>query len=151
PVCKSITCKLILVGRKIMRMRSTVATIALAMSLAASHAVAAGLTPTEVPAQGPKTLGFTVPNVIAPELGQEIVAQGSTRLEHAVDGLAHFYGYNDDGKPLVPPVNPPCTQAVGNNCEATKTEPDENTYLVFPDGLDGNLDHGTHFLFQGHE
>jgi hypothetical protein len=52
---------------------------------------------------------------------------------------------------MLPAVSPPCTQAVGNNCEATKTEPDENTYLVFSRGLDGNLDHGTHFLFQGHE
>jgi hypothetical protein len=34
------------------------------------------------------------------------------------------------------------------------TEPDENTYLVFPDGLTGptdGYDYGTHFLFQGHE
>ena len=38
--------------------------------------------------------------------------------------------------------------------EANKTEPDENTYLVFKHGLDGadpGYDYGTHFLFQGHE
>ena len=38
--------------------------------------------------------------------------------------------------------------------EAKKTEPDENTYLVFKHGLDGadpGYDYGTHFLFQGHE
>ena len=41
-----------------------------------------------------------------------------------------------------------------NPNEAHKTEPDKNTYLVFPDGLSGadpNYDYGTHFLFQGHE
>jgi hypothetical protein len=38
--------------------------------------------------------------------------------------------------------------------EAHKTEPDKNTYLVFPRGLSGpdsSYDYGTHFLFQGHE
>jgi hypothetical protein len=38
--------------------------------------------------------------------------------------------------------------------EAQKTEPDKNTYLVFPRGLRGadpSYDYGSHFLFQGHE
>jgi hypothetical protein len=44
--------------------------------------------------------------------------------------------------------------ALGSNVEATKTEPDKNTYLVFDHGLkgpDASYDYGTHFLFQGHE
>ena len=37
--------------------------------------------------------------------------------------------------------------------EATKTEPDKNTYLVLPGlhGVDPRYNYGTHFLFQGHE
>jgi hypothetical protein len=39
------------------------------------------------------------------------------------------------------------------NDEATKSEPDKNTYLVFNHlaGADHNYDYGRHFLFQGHE
>ena len=43
---------------------------------------------------------------------------------------------------------------MGSNAEATKSEPDKNTYLVFKHGLhgaDAGYDYGTHFLFQGHE
>ena len=37
--------------------------------------------------------------------------------------------------------------------EATKTEPDKNTYLVLhgQNGADHGYDYGTHFVFQGHE
>ena len=42
---------------------------------------------------------------------------------------------------------------MGSNAEATKTEPDKNTYLVLygQRGADPSYDYGTHFLFQGHE
>src|SRR5262249_34008146 len=101
-------------------------------------------------------VGNTAPNVLSLELGQEVVAQGSTRLEPNSDPLTMFYGYDDDGAM----IGPSCT-------EATKTEPDKNTYLVFrcdkddpnkndPNcqklkGADLSFDYGTHFLFQGHE
>jgi hypothetical protein len=44
-------------------------------------------------------------------------------------------------------------QAQGHNVEATKTEPDKNTYLVLAgqDGPDPQYNYGSHFLFQGHE
>ena len=44
-------------------------------------------------------------------------------------------------------------QASGHNVEASKTEPDKNTYLVLDrqEGPDPNYDYGRHFLFQGHE
>ena len=37
--------------------------------------------------------------------------------------------------------------------EASKTEPDKNTYLILQGlhGADPNYNYGTHFLFQGHE
>ncbi len=44
-------------------------------------------------------------------------------------------------------------QAPQHNVEASKTEPDKNTYLVLEDqtGADPDYDYGTRFLFQGHE
>src|SRR5262249_9651795 len=76
-------------------------------------------------------------------------AQGSTRLENGTLDFP-FYGYNGDG-PLVPA--PGDVQATGHNVEATKTEPDKNTYLILSGqhGPDPPYDYGTHFLFQGHE
>jgi hypothetical protein len=43
--------------------------------------------------------------------------------------------------------------APGATTEATKTEPDKNTYLVLrsASGPDAKYDYGHHFLFQGHE
>ena len=56
-----------------------------------------------------------------------------------------YYGYLDDRPNLLP--------ALGSNAEASKTEPDKNTYLVLHDlkGADPDYDYGTHFLFEGHE
>ena len=41
----------------------------------------------------------------------------------------------------------------GTTTEASKTEPDKNTYLVLKDqhGFDPTYDYGRHFLYQGHE
>src|SRR5436305_13948047 len=61
-----------------------------------------------------------------------------------------YYGYDGDG-PLLPAPGdlPTATHKV----EATKTEPDKNTYLVVKGqhGPDQSYDYGTHFLYQGHE
>src|SRR5690349_11024817 len=110
-------------------------------------AVAAGLTP--VAAANPKNVGLAAPNVLSLELAEAPVAQGSTPLENA-SGQFGFYGYNSDG-PHVPA--PGAVQSPGNNIEATKTEPDKNTYLILPglSGADPHYDYGRHFLFQGHE
>jgi len=86
------------------------------------------------------------------------VAQGSTPLENPArvtlaDGttvdLTH-YGYNGNG-PMLPA--PGDVQSATHNVEATKTEPDKNTYLVLrgQHGADPGYDYGRHFLFQGHE
>jgi hypothetical protein len=111
-----------------------------------------GLSLTHVPTANIRSDGYAPASRLSPELAQIAVAQGATRLEN-LSALTSFYGYNNDvlnavGNPqMVPiPVNPAT--------EAHKTEPDENTYLVFKHGLDGadpGYDYGTHFLFQGHE
>src|SRR5262245_29988528 len=67
------------------------------------------------------------------------VAKGSDQLENP-SGVITQFGYLNDFPPQ--PV------------EATKTEPDENLYLVLkqnPGGPTQGYDYGRHFLFQGHE
>src|SRR5262245_40568575 len=113
----------------------------LAVTLGAG-AVHAQLTP--VANANPKMVGFAAPNVLSPELVELIVAQGSIPLENGTAQIP-YYGYAGNG-PHLPPL--------GSNVEATKTEPDKNTYLVFEKGLSGpdaSYDYGTHFVFQGHE
>ena len=102
-----------------------------------------------VSAANPKAVGVSVPNVLSPELIATIVAQGSNQLENPSD-LTGFYGY-DNGGPLVPA--PGDLPSAVHKVEATKTEPDKNTYLILENqkGADPNYDYGTHFLFQGHE
>ncbi len=96
-----------------------------------------------------KVAGNSAPNNLADGLVESPVAQGSQPLENATAAIA-FYGYDNNG-PLLPP--PGAVQSPGNNVEASKTEPDKNTYLVLDhqDGPDSHYDYGRHFLFQGHE
>src|SRR5215470_7043045 len=106
-----------------------------------------GLTP--VASANPKIAGTPQPNVLSPELIETIVAQGSNALENP-STLTSFYGYDNDG-PLTPA--PGDLPSAIHKVEATKTEPDKNTYLVLRNqtGADPNYDYGKHFLFQGHE
>ena len=87
---------------------------------------------TPVPAANTKAPGYAPPNILSPELIESPVAQGSVKLENGTAAIP-FYGYDGDG-PMVPPAS--------STAEATKTEPDKNTYLVLG---------GRHLLFQGHE
>jgi hypothetical protein len=123
--------------------------------LASGAALAVPLT--GVPNPTPKTPGFSAPNGLSPELTEAIVAQGSIPLENpatvSVGGNAvnlSYYGYNGDG-PFLPAAGdlPDATHKV----EASKTEPDKNTYLVLhgQHGADPKYPYGTRFLFQGHE
>src|SRR5262245_52455843 len=101
------------------------------------------LAQTNVPAANPKSAGFVAPNILSPELIETIVAQGAMKLENP-SVLTSFYGYDNDGTfvPTGTPAN-----------EATKTEPDKNTYLALRGlhGADPSYDYGRHFLYQGHE
>jgi hypothetical protein len=96
-----------------------------------------------VAAANAKVAGVVAPNVLSPQLRETAVAQGAIPVENPTDWATH-YGYNGDG-PMVP--------LPGTTVEATKTEPDKNTYLVLhgQHGADPRYDYGSHFLFQGHE
>ena len=98
-----------------------------------------------------KAVGIAAPNILASGLSESVVAQGSLALENpdAASKVA-YYGYLADG-PMVPA--PGDVQSTTHNVEATKTEPDKNTYLVIAGlkGADAGYDYGTHFLFQAHE
>src|SRR5215813_5111595 len=105
--------------------------------------------PTPVPGANPKAPGKVAPDILSVELVETPVAQGSMPVENP-SALVGFYGYNNDG-PMIPAPSdlPTATHRV----EASKTEPDKNTYLVLPPqrGADVHYDYGTHYLFQGHE
>src|SRR5262249_36615521 len=104
-----------------------------------------------------KVAGVSVPNVLSPELMAVIAAQGSMPVENPQllpigDPAVSVtnYGYDSAG-PMVPA--PGDVQSATHQVEATKTEPDKNTYLVLrgQSGADPSYDYGTHFMFQGHE
>jgi hypothetical protein len=123
-------------------------TTLIASLLATPLALGAGGAPaqhlTHVPSANPWIVGVTSPTVLSPELAQIVAAQGSMLVENPTDS-AKYYGYLNDHANLLP--------ALGSNVEASKTEPDKNTYLVMHGlrGADPSYDYGTHFLFQGHE
>src|SRR5262249_43278548 len=104
---------------------------------------------TKVPNAQTKMAGIAAPTVLSPELAQLVVPQGSQKLENGTASIP-YYGYDGDG-PMVPA--PGAVQSTGVLIEATKTEPDKNTYLVLQNqqGADATYNYGTHFLYQGHE
>ena len=113
--------------------------------------LAAGLT--HVPAAQPKIAGQSAPNELSAELRESIVAQGSMRLENpaVIAGVTIAnYGYDADG-PFLPSAGD--LPSSSHKVEATKTEPDKNTYLVLrrQQGADPSYDYRSRFLFQGHE
>lgn len=113
---------------------------------------------THVPRANSKTVGLTSADVLSPELRQAVVAQGSNPLENPANvtlpggasASLSYYGFDGDG-PLVPA--PGDLPSASHKVEASKSEPDKNTYLVLPHqvGPDASYDYGTHFLYQGHE
>ena len=123
------------------------ATLATVTATAFSQAFAAPLT--EVPNPNPKLAGFTAPNTLSPELRESAVASGAQRVENPSNGF-EFYGFSSDGPHVAAPGAVPSAGAV---IEATRTEPDKNTYLVLHGlhGADPSYNYGTHFLYQGHE
>jgi hypothetical protein len=78
-------------------------------------------------------------NVVSPGFTLVLRAQGTDPLENP-SGVITTFGLLNDG----------ATQRF----EPTRTEPDENLYLVFDHNLGGptpGFDYGRHYLFQGHE
>jgi len=115
---------------------------ALALAAPAGAKPSAAVTLTGVDAN-PRVAGVSSPNNLSPQLAEHPVVTGSVPLENPQD-WAGFYGYDNNG---------PFTPAPGSNVEASKSEPDKNTYLVTSGlhGADPKYRYGTHFLFQGHE
>jgi hypothetical protein len=110
-----------------------VTTIALA-AMAGSNAAADNVrvfnqTVSGVPGANPVAIS---PNVLSPEFTAGLIDQGADVLENP-SGMITSFGNLEDG---------------------TRTEPDENTYLILdhnPGGPTPGFDYGRHFLFQGHE
>src|SRR5262249_48915895 len=113
-------------------------TLAMAVAFAATSAMAEdGQRITGVPFANPKS-GHP-DNVISPGFKLVLIAQGTDKLENP-SGLITTFGLLNDG--------------LTQKFEATRTEPDENLYLVFDHNLGGptpGFDYGRHYLFQGHE
>ena len=129
----------------------TAVTTAAVIGVAAVVSAGPDLTLTPVRSADTRSDGYAPASTLSKELRSVVQAQGATKAENATS-VASYYGYDNDvlnaaGEPQMVPT--PTT-----NNEATKTEPDENTYLVFDRGLpgaDSSYNYGTHFLFQGHE
>jgi hypothetical protein len=71
-------------------------------------------------------------NVYSPEFAPGLVVEGFDLLENPSDLITRF----------------------GNLSDGSRTEPDENTYIILdhnPGGPTPDYDYGRHFLFQGHE
>src|SRR4030095_6401480 len=82
-----------------------------------------------VPAANPVVIS---PNVLSPEFTAGLIAEGLDLLENPSGLITRF----------------------GNLSDSSRTEPDENTYLILdhnPGGPTPDYDYGRHFLFQGHE
>ena len=82
-----------------------------------------------VPAANPVVVSDTV---LSPEFTAGLVAEGLDLLENPSGLITRF----------------------GNLSNGSRTEPDENTYLILdhnPGGSTPDYDYGRHFLFQGHE
>ena len=132
------------------RMTGIAAVAALtAVAVLGATTFASGPAITDAGSANTKTAGIALPDKLSPQWRETTVAQGSTALENP-SALTSFYGYFNDG-PMLPA--PGAVQATGHNVEATKSEPDKNTYLVVKGqhGADPAYDYGTHFLYQGHE
>ncbi len=119
----------------------------LAIAVAAAPAGAADFTP--VPNAVAKAEGTASGNVLGGGLIEVPVAVGYMPVEN-VSGAFPFYGFAGDGS-MIPAYG--AVQQKNVLIEATKTEPDKNTYLVLSGatGPTAGYDYGTHFLFQGHE
>jgi hypothetical protein len=134
--------------------RARIAGIAAAGALAAAAVLGAttfanGPSITDAGPANTSAAGIAPPDKLSPQWREVTVAQGSTALENP-SSLTHYYGYFNDG-PMLPA--PGDVQSSTHNVEATKSEPDKNTYLVVKGqhGADPAYDYGTHFLYQGHE
>src|SRR5262249_13159494 len=100
-----------------------------ASTLAADQVRVFNETVSGVPAANPE---IVADDDISPEFTPDLVEQGMDLLENPSGVITRF----------------------GNLSDGSRTEPDENTYLILdhnPGGPTPDYDYGRHFLFQGHE
>ena len=123
-----------------------------AAAVGATIASSGGQAFTSVPSPAVKAAGYAPSSILSTELRQQLVAEGSVKLENP-QGIVTHYGYENDLPSADDPTVPQMTATPASAAEAQKTEPDKNTYLVLKGqtGADPNYNYGTHFLFQGHE
>ena len=109
---------------------TTIALAAMAASnAAADHVRVFNKIVSGVPGANPEII---TDNVLSPEFAPGLVAEGLDLLENPSGPITKF----------------------GNLSDGSRTEPDENTYLILdhnPGGPTQGYDYGRHFLFQGHE
>ncbi len=107
-----------------------IATAAFAAQASAGQIRVLGRPVQNVPGANPVVVSDTI---ISPDFSLDLQEQGQDLLENPSGVIARF-GYLSDA--------------------VTRTEPDENTYLILnhnPGGPTTDYDYGRHFLFQGHE
>jgi len=100
-----------------------------ASTVAADHVRVFNEKVSGVPGANPE---IVADNVISPEFTPALVEQGIDLLENPSGLITQF----------------------GNLSDGSRTEPDQNTYLILdhnPGGPTPDYDYGRHFLFQGHE
>lgn len=134
----------------VLRKRWIASGAAVAMAVAGVGALGSGTADAKekldwasIPAN-PSARGVAVPNGLSPQLREYIAAQGSNVVENPTD-LVRYFGYLNDGTLTPDPA--------AGYAEASKTEPDKNTYLRLSNqhGADPNYNYGRDFVFQGHE
>jgi Collagen triple helix repeat (20 copies) len=117
----------------------------------AAAAIAIGQITNGVPSPQPRgNLLASPPTLLAGGWDQKILATGAQNLENPV-GIFKQYGYLSDNGAAPPNCANYVAQTSGLK---TKTEPDQNTYVVTgsnPGGPAAGYDYGRHFLIQGHE
>lgn len=125
-----LTLKPLLQAKSCSLVAATLALAAMAASnAAADHVRVFNEKVSGVPAANPVAI---LPNVLSPEFTAGLVEQDADLLENPSGVITSF----------------------GNLEDASRTEPDENTYLILdhsPGGPTPGYDYGRHFLFQGHE
>jgi hypothetical protein len=122
--------RIILSLRPIVSLAALLATAALTAQASVGQIRVLGQPVENVPDANPVVVSDTI---ISSGFALDLQQQGLDLLENPAGTLARF-GYLSDG--------------------VTRTEPDENTYLILdhnPGGPIPDYDYGRHFLFQGHE
>ena len=117
------------IRRSVLALAAMVAIGALSSNVVADDIKVFNKNVSGVPAANPEVISD---NILSPEFAAGLIVEGLDALENPSGPITRF----------------------GNLSDNSRTEPDENTYLVLdhnPGGPTPGYDYGRHFLFQGHE